>query len=156
MNRRGFFSTLAATAGILAIDPERALWTPGKKLISIPPVVRVPEWKQVYRIVSCSENDIAAIYRKHGHQAISANREIWERFIDPSISVLELKIENAEKARGRTAQFERLPMPTFLQEPPYVKTYVTGGGTLAPFRILSAYDIHLDRRLFRVDAKYKV
>lgn len=40
MNRRGFLSALA---GALAIDPERALWAPGKKLISVPaPNVYVP------------------------------------------------------------------------------------------------------------------
>lgn len=33
MNRRGF---LAALAGAFVVDPERALWVPGKKLISIP------------------------------------------------------------------------------------------------------------------------
>jgi len=33
MNRRGFLATLMAG---MAFDPERALWTPGKKLISIP------------------------------------------------------------------------------------------------------------------------
>lgn len=33
MNRRAFFSTLI---GAMTLDPERALWVPGKKLISIP------------------------------------------------------------------------------------------------------------------------
>lgn len=33
MNRRNFLSLLAAS---LTLDPERLLWTPGKKLISIP------------------------------------------------------------------------------------------------------------------------
>ncbi len=33
MNRRSFLATIAAG---LALDPERALWVPGKKLISIP------------------------------------------------------------------------------------------------------------------------
>jgi hypothetical protein len=33
MNRRGFITTLLAGA---VLDPERLLWTPGKKLISIP------------------------------------------------------------------------------------------------------------------------
>jgi|ERR1019366_2426481 hypothetical protein len=33
MNRRGF---LAALAGLMVADPERLLWVPGKKLISIP------------------------------------------------------------------------------------------------------------------------
>ena len=35
MNRRGFFGLLAGAAA-LALDPEKALWVPGKKLISIP------------------------------------------------------------------------------------------------------------------------
>lgn len=33
MNRRAFFASLTAA---FALDPERVLWTPGKKLISIP------------------------------------------------------------------------------------------------------------------------
>lgn len=33
MNRRGF---LGALAGALTLDPERLIWTPGAKLISIP------------------------------------------------------------------------------------------------------------------------
>jgi hypothetical protein len=36
MNRRGFITTLLAGA---VLDPERLLWTPGKKLISIPPAI---------------------------------------------------------------------------------------------------------------------
>ena len=35
MNRRGFLAALAGAAAY-ALDPERALWVPGKKLISIP------------------------------------------------------------------------------------------------------------------------
>ena len=34
MNRRGFLATLAAA---FVADPERLLWVPGRKLISIPP-----------------------------------------------------------------------------------------------------------------------
>lgn len=37
MNRRGFLGALiGAVAGSAVLDPERLLWTPGKKLISIP------------------------------------------------------------------------------------------------------------------------
>lgn len=37
MNRRGFLSTLAgALLASSQLDPEKALWVPGKKLISIP------------------------------------------------------------------------------------------------------------------------
>lgn len=35
LSRRGFFGLLAGAAAI-ALDPERALWTPGARLISIP------------------------------------------------------------------------------------------------------------------------
>ena len=36
MNRRNFFSTLAAFTATAALDPEKLLWRPGPKLISIP------------------------------------------------------------------------------------------------------------------------
>lgn len=36
MNRRGFLSSLIAGGLSAAIDPDRLLWEPGKKLISIP------------------------------------------------------------------------------------------------------------------------
>lgn len=42
MNRRAFFSTLAAGLAAAA-DPERLLWVPGRKLISIPSLQK-PEW----------------------------------------------------------------------------------------------------------------
>ena len=43
MNRRGFLSVLAAGLAA-AVDPERAIWVPGRKLISIPkpqPLVQI-------------------------------------------------------------------------------------------------------------------
>ncbi len=36
MNRRLFLSSLAAFAGAAVLDPEKLLWRPGAKLISIP------------------------------------------------------------------------------------------------------------------------
>lgn len=43
MNRRSFLAALAAG---LALDPERALWRPGAKLISVPkpPSVLISEY----------------------------------------------------------------------------------------------------------------
>lgn len=35
-SRRGFLSFLGAAAATAVLDPERLLWVPGKKLISIP------------------------------------------------------------------------------------------------------------------------
>jgi len=39
MNRRGFLGFLGAAIAGATLDPERLLWEPGKKLISIPPIV---------------------------------------------------------------------------------------------------------------------
>jgi hypothetical protein len=36
LGRRGFLGLLGGAAAELVFDPERALWVPGKKLISIP------------------------------------------------------------------------------------------------------------------------
>lgn len=44
MNRRGFLGLLGAAAAGIALDPERLLWTPGKKLISIPKPVLMTRW----------------------------------------------------------------------------------------------------------------
>lgn len=38
MNRRGFLGVLGAAVVGATLDPERALWEPGKRLISIPKV----------------------------------------------------------------------------------------------------------------------
>lgn len=48
MNRRGFLSALISAGVAAAADPERLLWTPGKKLISIPApqpieILRIPD-----------------------------------------------------------------------------------------------------------------
>ncbi len=42
MNRRGFLGVLAAAVAGTAFDPERALWVPGRKLISIPKEFHCP------------------------------------------------------------------------------------------------------------------
>jgi hypothetical protein len=39
LNRRGFLASLLGVAAGVAIDPERALWVPGAKLISIPKLI---------------------------------------------------------------------------------------------------------------------
>jgi len=41
VNRRGFLATLGAG---LALNPERLLWVPGKKLISIPKPISTQGW----------------------------------------------------------------------------------------------------------------
>lgn len=36
LNRRGFLGALGAAIAGATLDPERALWVPGRKLISVP------------------------------------------------------------------------------------------------------------------------
>ena len=36
LNRRGFFGLLGGAVAAITLDPEKALWVPEKKLISIP------------------------------------------------------------------------------------------------------------------------
>lgn len=48
VNRRGFLSTLLGVAGVMALDPERALWVPGKKLISIPHQSQIDVLRRMY------------------------------------------------------------------------------------------------------------
>lgn len=50
MTRRALLAMLAGAVGVAVADPERLLWVPGRKLISIPPAPLVypplvfPEW----------------------------------------------------------------------------------------------------------------
>src|SRR4051812_10653201 len=51
MNRRGFLSGLLAAAAGATLDPEQALWKPGK-LISVPPRVHVPRIHTLHVLVA--------------------------------------------------------------------------------------------------------
>lgn len=47
LNRRGFLSLLGAAVSGAVLDPERLLWVPGRKTISIPqpaPIQAAPEF----------------------------------------------------------------------------------------------------------------
>jgi hypothetical protein len=54
MERRGFLTTLAAFAATAVIDPDRLLWVPGKKLISIPAasanILTLPSMGATFRV----------------------------------------------------------------------------------------------------------
>lgn len=78
MNRRGFLSLLGAGAAALALDPERALWVPGKKLISIPKVTATN----------------AFAYLENGHifyrfEFDEADLDLFQsRYIEPAVKAL--------------------------------------------------------------------
>lgn len=48
MNRRGFLGALTAAVAGATLDPERLLWEPGKKLISIPKPKPLNELEKAY------------------------------------------------------------------------------------------------------------
>ncbi len=41
MNRRGFLGLISAAVAAYTLDPELALWVPGKKSIFLPPITRL-------------------------------------------------------------------------------------------------------------------
>jgi hypothetical protein len=84
MNRRGFLTSLGAAAAAFALDPERALWVPGAKTISIPAVrvvlappflalgdiVTFGDWPEPYVVMQAAQSlaEIgAARFKLHGN-----------------------------------------------------------------------------------------
>jgi hypothetical protein len=74
MNRRAFLASLAAA---LALDPERALWVPGKKLISIPPPGRwcvryLSEWDPIWLAMVQRVDAMYGMELPHGFSATTS------------------------------------------------------------------------------------
>lgn len=73
MNRRGFFGALfGAAAAAATLDPEKLLWVPGAKLISIPaPVgtIRTIDWitKEALRILANNIDKQAAMWAQNNN-----------------------------------------------------------------------------------------
>lgn len=71
MNRRSLLKTLFGGAAALTLDPERALWVPGAKLISVPRGNELidPEWlsREALRIL------------RDNLLVIRAVNEMWDR-----------------------------------------------------------------------------
>jgi hypothetical protein len=70
VGRRGFLGILDG----LVMDPERLLWVPGKKLISIPAVVPVPS-------LFFEETPILAAIRMRASWAMNGGTYIHEPFL---------------------------------------------------------------------------
>lgn len=82
MNRRGFFGVLLGGAAVMALDPERALWKPGAKLIS------VPNWDLRLSL-----------------------QDFERRYIEPAAAALADSIETEVARRWRRPKFEPLYLP---------------------------------------------
>jgi hypothetical protein len=53
LSRRGLIGLLAGAAGAMVLDPEKLLWVPGRKLISIPLAAR--RFKPPYWVVEIKD-----------------------------------------------------------------------------------------------------
>jgi hypothetical protein len=104
MNRRGFLGSLAAgLAGAAAIDPERLLWDPAKKLYSIPKRVHVPAVHMLYCGREVDPRDCLL-----GIGGV----EFHERYRQPALASLRATVsELVRKSGGGTAKFGDLPIP---------------------------------------------
>ena len=79
MNRRAFLGFLAAAGAAFQKDPERALWVPGAKTISIPDRVRMPTPDEMWAIgadsyIKAIDEIIFKAYREAGGVRLRAPR----------------------------------------------------------------------------------
>ena len=131
VSRRGFLSFLGGAAAIAAVDPEKLLWTPGKRTISIPAPIRA-------QYLLSATFDFAA-----GDEYLSLS-DFEDRYMRPAMSALTRQLDAAMLKRYR---FEDLLLPGGWD--------IARRGPLGPFpnvREGRGYDIVSNRRFHRFDA----
>lgn len=97
MNRRGFLGFLGAAVVGAALDPEKLLWVPGRKLISIPPAPKVDAFSLL---------EIGDIIEIEGRYAVNpVTRQIAINPVDGSpirqLFCVTKKVEGRIKAESR-------------------------------------------------------
>jgi len=92
MNRRGFLGLVSAIAAGAMLDPERLLWVPGRKLISIPRPI-----PPMHRVGVGFELSTPMLPLE----------EIELRYLEPAVAALEAAIQE----RYRVSAFEALRLP---------------------------------------------
>ena len=133
MNRRGFIGMLGAVAASAVLDPERALWVPGAKTISIPPVVSPAAWHSL--AVDIGPTDLTDLDD--------------ERFFLPARLMLIKTVEEMAERTMREPRFTPLEFPFGVV---FADTHhARYAAALCPMRQLIAYDAVTDRFFGRVD-----
>lgn len=89
MNRRNLFGALAALAATAALDPERLLWVPGRKLISIPAPMLPPSPLRLYAELPCP---IDKIFNVSKRLFVIGSQTLFEVFPDGSYSALNARV----------------------------------------------------------------
>jgi hypothetical protein len=105
MNRRGFFQMLAGVAAAGAVDPERLLWTPGKKLISIPaPAIRRVLWA---RLIVAFDPSLGRVVQSfdaiYGFRALSVPEDVIYARVERHDSIIPRDRNPAHRAAMEAA-----------------------------------------------------
>lgn len=133
-SRRGFLGTLAAGAAALVLtDPERLLWSPGKRKVFIPARGRV---QQIGIVIA--PGDVSGM----------TGRQIHERYITPAIASLCSRWDDDFSRNYRSVQ---LPAPkAVLSSGNYHITDYLNSRT-RHVRHVTAYDTHSGQLVHRLD-----
>jgi hypothetical protein len=129
-SRRGFLAVLGAAAGAAAVvDPERALWRPGARLISVPRPIALERAYQVEFELS-SEDLFLSL------------EQFQQRYISPAAEALVNMIDKDVRRHYRRVRFERLFCPERMGEG---RVMVGRMGPLPEARAVVAYDVVKER-----------
>ncbi len=95
LTRRGFFGLLAAPVVAMTLDPEKALWVPGKKLISIPKPA-------IFRPMTATQI-IQAAFRQIG--ALDVGETLSKATLDDAHFRLNAMLDSWKIPTGREAEY---------------------------------------------------
>lgn len=147
MNRRGFLAALGGAAAGLLVDPEKLLWKPGEKLISIPkplvlPPPRIPQ-KQLFSVDFDIPDQVLAF---------DSRESIYRRYIVPAMQTLAERLDHEAAKAGTALKFERLEIPTCVDRAFRMSFHDKTGQPNKEMRVMMDYDILDCRHVGRVDA----
>jgi hypothetical protein len=151
VNRRGFLSVLGFGAAAIAADADLLVWTPGK-LVSVPPVVRVPQFRQFGCDFEMSlPYGYDASFSRASRALDLVAGENFSRYIAPAVARLASIIDARLIANGKSAAV------FYSLEPCAGGSSVVGPlGKLPSARVLQFYDPYNDRLVSRVDVLVKI
>jgi hypothetical protein len=150
MTRRNLFARILSICTVSAVDPERLLWRPGRKLISIPKMLHVPADRQFKVNLQIEGNAFAAIERACGHDRQLVERRFFAQYIQPAVVSLTSNVK--QEAGIRPVAFRALALPKSVD---FARSYHLEG-FLPTVRVLRWYDIVNDTWSVRADCLARI
>lgn len=166
LTRRGFFGTIAAAAAAAAYDPERLLWVPGRKLISIP---AIPWEERIMGVMYMPDTKLPLQGQEidaHGNIRFRDIHLDWPQLVNrpPALAVAEAtgmvlnllgdQIRREARERGRITRpelIDGLQLPIQVDQACYVAE-----GPLKNARVVVFYDPFHQTICVRADAKVRI